>query len=329
LRPTKATAPSVGQLRQVPSRGYRIRRADGVRRSRAPDAIALRDAAPAVLQAFVRLLQPNDKRRNRFLANPFDEREVDGHLKERGIDRDCREVCHFEFEHRSALRAPTKNGVTSLGFADILERWPVRLIALFVNGQECVTRSGRPPRRIAGQARVEVNVPAVGNGLARQAPRSSQRNNAPRRDHMASGSAEEFSPFASIDSFRFDQDGGCGLNGRLSDSLGASPYFLTCRERLNGTGCVLAIVEVEMKCFLQIAPPDEGCSRRWPIDFPTIRTETIAEKPAMILALPIRVNIFGRFHRRQTPSIGERLSLDTTKREASHNRHQHILNEFR
>jgi hypothetical protein len=98
---------------------------------------------------------------------------------------------------------------------------------------------------------------------------------------------------------------------------------------LNGAGGVLAIVEVEVKGFLQIAPPDEGCSRRWPIDLPTIRTETIAEKPAMILALPIRVNIFGRFHRRRTPSIGERLSLDTTKREASHNRHQHILTELR
>ena len=285
--------------------------------------------ASAVLEALVPLLQPNDKRRNRFLANPFDEREVGGHFEESGIDGDCREVCHFQFEHQPTFRAPTEDGVTSLGLPDVLERRPVRLISVFVDGQECVTRSGRSPPRIAGHSCVEVDVPAVGNALARQPLRSGQRNNAPRRDDMASGPAEELFPFAGVDRFCLDQDGGCRLDGRLTDSLSASAHFFTCRKRPNGPGGVLTIVEVEVKRFLQIAPLDEGCSRRWPIHLPAIRTETIAGEPSMILARPIRLKIFGRFHRRQAPPIGQRSSLDTTKREASCDRHECILNEFR
>jgi hypothetical protein len=84
---------------------------------------------------------------------------------------------------------------------------------------------------------------------------------------------------------------------------------------------VLAIIKVDVKCFLQITALDEGCSRSRPIDVPAIRTETLAEKPAMFLVLPISLNVFGRFHRRQTPSTGQRLSLNTTEREASDNRH--------
>jgi hypothetical protein len=45
----------------------------------------------------------------------------------------------------------------------------------------------------------------------------------------------------------------------------------------------------------------------------------------MFLALAIGLNVFDRLHRRQAPSIGQRLSLDATKREASDNCHQHIL----
>jgi hypothetical protein len=37
----------------------------------------------------------------------------------------------------------------------------------------------------------------------------------------------------------------------------------------------------------------------------------------MILALPIRLDVFGRFDRRVAPSIGQHLALDTTNREAS------------
>jgi hypothetical protein len=146
---------------------------------------------------------------------------------------------------------------------------------------------------------------------------------------VASRSAEEFSAFASIDRFGFDENSRCRLDRRLTESLGASPYFVMCREPLNGAGGVFAIVEIDMKYFLQIAPLDEGCSRTWSIDVLAIRSETITEETAMILALPIGLNVFGRFHRRQAPSIGQRLSLDTTKREASYNRHQHILDQSR
>ena len=175
----------------------------------------------------IRLFQANDQWRNGFLANPFNEREVDGHLEECGIDRGCRQVCHLEFEHRSACRAPTKDDVASLRFTDVFERRPFRLLAMPVSGPESVTRSGRPPPRIAGQARVEVNVPAVGDSLALPAPRSNEWDNAPRRDHMACRSTEEFFPLASVDRLRFNEDRRCRLDRRLSDSRGAIPYFLS------------------------------------------------------------------------------------------------------
>jgi hypothetical protein len=38
--------------------------------------------------------------------------------------------------------------------------------------------------------------------------------------------------------------------------------------------------------------------------------ETVTEESAMFLALPIGLNVLGRFRRRQTPSIGQRLSAD-------------------
>jgi len=146
---------------------------------------------------------------------------------------------------------------------------------------------------------------------------------------MASRSADEFSPFAGVDRFRFHEDGGCCLDGRLFDGLGASPYFVTCRERLKGTGGVLAIVEVDVKCLPEIAPRDEGCSWTSPIDVPTVRTETIPGVSAMFLALSIGLNVFDRFHRWRTPSIRQRVSLDTMEREASDNRHAQILNQLR
>jgi len=145
---------------------------------------------------------------------------------------------------------------------------------------------------------------------------------------MASPSAEEFSSFASVDRFRFDEDGGGRLDGRLFDSLGENPHFLTCRERLKGTGGVLTIVEVDEKCFPQIAPLDEGYSWTSPIEVPTLRTETVSEVPAMFLAFPIDLNVFDRFYRWRTPSIGQRVSLHPMKREASDNRHLPILNQL-
>jgi len=53
--------------------------------------------------------------------------------------------------------------------------------------------------------------------------------------------------------------------------------------------------------------------------------ETVTEESAMFLTLPIGLNVLGRFCRRQTPSIGQRLSADPSEREASNNRHQNIL----
>jgi hypothetical protein len=53
--------------------------------------------------------------------------------------------------------------------------------------------------------------------------------------------------------------------------------------------------------------------------------ETIPGKPAMFLALPIGLNVLNRFYRRRTASIGQRVSRNTTEREASNNRHKHIL----
>ena len=138
---------------------------------------------------------------------------------------------------------------------------------------------------------------------------------------MASRSPEALSPFACIDRFRFDEDGGC-VDDRLRDTLGAREHFFTCRERFDRPRGVLPIVDVEKKDSLQIAPRDEGCSRTWLIDVPASRTETIAVKPAMLLPLAVGLQVFGRFYLRQTPSVGQRLSLDTTKREASHNRHR-------
>jgi len=91
------------------------------------------------------------------------------------------------------------------------------------------------------------------------------------------------------------------------------------------TGGVLAIIEVDVKCLLQIAPLDERCSWTRPIDVPTFRMETIPGKPAMFLALPIGLNVLNRFYRRRTASIGQRVSRNTTEREASNNRHKHIL----
>jgi hypothetical protein len=96
---------------------------------------------------------------------------------------------------------------------------------------------------------------------------------------ITSRSPEEFSPFARVYRLRFDHDRRCRLDGRLPESLGASPYFLRCREHLNGAGGVLTIVEVDEKYFLQIAALDEGRSGTWPIDVPTIQPESIAEAP--------------------------------------------------
>ena len=179
---------------------------------------------------------------------------------------------------RALTEDPTEDDVSSLGFTDVVERRPFWLLARCLNGQECVTGSGRPPR-IAGHACVEVDVPPVSDGLTLLAPRSNERSNAPRRDHMASRSAEESSPFASVDRFRFDEDGWCRLDGRLFDGLGASPYFVTCREHLKRRGSVLAIIEVDVKCLPEIAPLDEGCSWTSPIDIPTLPTETIPGYP--------------------------------------------------
>jgi len=53
--------------------------------------------------------------------------------------------------------------------------------------------------------------------------------------------------------------------------------------------------------------------------------ETKPEEPAMLLALPIGLNVFDRFCRRQTPSIWQRVSVHTMQREASNN-HEYILN---
>jgi len=61
------------------------------------------------------------------------------------------------------------------------------------------------------------------------------------------------------------------------------------------------------------------------MDVPAVRTQSIAEKPAMFLTLPIGLYVFGLFDRRQTPSIGERLALNTTECEVTDNRHQQIL----
>jgi len=67
---------------------------------------------------------------------------------------------------------------------------------------------------------------------------------------MSRRSAEEFFPFASVDRLRFNKDRGFRLGCWLSDGLSAIPYFLSCRERLNCTRGVLAIVKVYVKCFL-------------------------------------------------------------------------------
>jgi hypothetical protein len=52
--------------------------------------------------------------------------------------------------------------------------------------------------------------------------------------------------------------------------------------------------------------------------------ETVPEESAMFLTLPISLNVFGRFCRRETPPIGQRLAADPAEREASNNRHQNI-----
>jgi len=71
---------------------------------------------------------------------------------------------------------------------------------------------------------------------------------------MASRSLDEVPAFASIDRLRFDEDGGFSLDGRLlPDRLGARPYLFTCHDREGG---VLAIVEVDVKRLLEIAPRD-------------------------------------------------------------------------
>jgi len=73
---------------------------------------------------------------------------------------------------------------------------------------------------------------------------------------MTSRPAEEFSAFASVDRFGFDADGGCRRNRRCPDSLGAGAQFFTGRERLNGAGRVLAIVEVDVKGFSECGVVD-------------------------------------------------------------------------
>jgi hypothetical protein len=138
---------------------------------------------------------------------------------------------------------------------------------------------------------------------------------------MASRSAEEFSAFASIDRFGFDQDSG---SRRLPDSRGARAHFVTLRKLFDRPGRVLAIVEVDEKYRLQIASRDEGRSGTWAIHVPPMRMETVPEKSPMFLALPIGLNVLGRFRRRQTPSTGQRLPADPSEREASNNRHQNI-----
>jgi hypothetical protein len=141
---------------------------------------------------------------------------------------------------------------------------------------------------------------------------------------MASRSAEQLSAFAGIDRFGFDEDSR-RLDKRLPDGLGASPHFVTRRELFDGPGRVLAIVEIDEKHRLQIASLDERRSRTRAIHVPPMRMETVIEESPVFLTLPISPDVFRRFCRRETPSIGQRLSADTTDRQAFNSRHQHIL----
>src|SRR5439155_2828035 len=86
-------------------------------------------------------------------------------------------------------------------------------------------------------------------------------------------------------------------------------YLFSGAKGLQRAGGVLAIVEIEMECLLQIAAGDERGSRRWTEHRSPVRPKAVSERSPMFSPSSIGLQVLDGFKWRQMSIVGQRLTI--------------------